>query len=256
MLLQCLQTSASFSSQPGTAMWDLNISRAQCVSPVSSQSPSLLLTPWAVGDLSCLKLSAATTTPFWVFFKYCSAQRHVCWSENTLQITLSWPLCALLKITDVASKAWWDLCMSAEISHFSWLIKLHDERTLSYLLIKIHSTEGHLSCCLWYEEQVTWLCRGEGEAHASSIQQGVEVALSSSRGALPTAGKEGGGESSGKVSVMSLFCEFYPSLNQVDSRFCLCVHILMCILEKVQIASPWGTQNLKICPLEIRSLKK
>lgn len=32
-------------------------------------------------------------------------------------------------------------------------------------------------------------------------------------------GGRGGGGSSGKVSVMSLFCEFYPSLNQVDSRF-------------------------------------
>lgn len=58
MLLQCLQTSASFSSQPGTATWDLNISRAQCVPPASSQSPSLLLTPWAAGDRSCLKTAS------------------------------------------------------------------------------------------------------------------------------------------------------------------------------------------------------
>lgn len=50
--------------------------------------------------------------------------------------------------------------------------------------------------------------------------------------------RRGGGGSSGKVSVMSLFCGFYPSLNQVDSRFCLCAHILKCILEKNQIVSP------------------
>lgn len=51
------------------------------------------------------------------------------------------------------------------------------------------------------------------------LQGGVEGGLVQEQRAFPRAGRRRGGGNSGKMFATPLFCEFYPSLNQVDSRF-------------------------------------